>query len=292
MPRWIRRAEDYLLHLAGLNLQVWAANASFFLLISAFPAVMLLMTLLKLLPLDAGDILQMTQPFLPPATQELAAYLVEDLYASNTGAALSLSASAVLALWSASRGVLAMLGGINAAYETRDTRRWLWRRILSMIYTVGLLVALVLTLALHAFGQRLQDLLARAFPALDGVVAGIMPLRTSIVLLALVLFFLTIYAVFPNRRMRLWRQLPGAVLAAVGWLVFSSCYSLYLEHSSGLSSLYGSLTAVVVTMLWLYFCMCIVFFGAALNELLARERFWARRVRRAPAPKRETARRN
>ncbi len=277
MPKLISRVCSFTRDLSRLQLTVHAANASFFLLISAFPAVMLLMTLMKFLPLDAQDLLQAMQGLLPAATQGLAAYLINDLYASNTVTALSLSA--VAALWSVSRGVLALLKGINAAYATVDTRSWLRRRLLCVVYTIALLIALVLTLALHTFGRYLLTLLGETFPFLQSFINLLMPLRSLIVLAVLVLFFWIIYFVFPHRPMRLWRQLPGAVLAAVGWLGFSSIYSLYLEFSGGMS-LYGSLTAVVVTMLWLYFCMCIVFFGAALNALLEQHGFWVRRQER------------
>lgn len=264
--RWLRWVKSFVCHLRELDLQIYAANASFFLLISAFPAVMLLMTLLKFLPLDAASMLRMTQGFLPAATQGLAEYLIAELYDSSTGTVISLSV--VVALWSASRGVLAMLAGVNAAYTTDDTRGWLHRRLLSILYTVALLLALVLTLALQTYGQSLQGVLTHTVPEVGAVFAGIMPLRTIIVLAALVGFFLVIYTVFPDRKMRLLRQLPGAVLASVGWIGFSAVYSLYIERFSNMNKLYGSLTAVVVTMLWLYFCMCIVFFGAALNEQL------------------------
>ena len=108
---------------------------------------------------------------------------------------------------------------------------------------------------------------------MGGIIETLIPLRSLIVLAVLVVFFALIYFVFPHRPMKFFPQLPGAILAAAGWIGFSSAYSLYLEHFCGRSGLYGSLTAVVVTMLWLYFSMCIVFFGAALNALLERHGF-------------------
>ena len=263
MRRWYLKILAFVRETSRQQLTVHAANASFFLLISAFPGAMLLMTLLKFLPLDVRDMLIITQGLLPAKTQDLAAYLIEDLYSSSTVTALSLSA--VVALWSASRGVLALLKGINAAYVTVDTRSWLRRRLLCVGYTLALLGALVLTLALHSFGRFLLTHLAALAPGLGGVISFLLPLRSLIVLAVLVLFFMLIYFVFPHRPMKFWPQLPGAILAAVGWMGFSSGYSLYIERFGLGSGLYGSLTAVVVTMLWLYFCMCIVFFGAALN---------------------------
>ena len=270
MISWLRRVCIQVKHLLELNLQLYASNASFFLLISAFPAAMLLVTLLRFLPLEAADMLETSRLLLPSATQELAAYLIEDLYSGDTVAVISVTA--VTALWSASRGVLALLGGINAAYGVQETRSWLHRRLICLVYTMGLLLFLVATLALLAFGQYIQQLLERVLTAQAAeIVMLLMPLRTVIMAVCLIIFFAVIYVVFPNRRrLRFWQQLPGAVLAAGGWVGFSTAYSFYLERFGGNSYLYGSLTAVVVTMLWLYFCVCIVFFGAALNADLLR----------------------
>ena len=74
----------------------------------------------------------------------------------------------------------------------------------------------------------------------------------------------------PNRRNLLWESLPGALLASVGWLVFSNLYSVYVEHFAHLTNVYGSVYAVALSMLWLYCCMSIVFYGGALNALLSR----------------------
>jgi len=279
MRQYWPRIRAFTKQFSQLQLTVHAANASFFLLISAFPAVMLLVTLLKFLPLDATEMLNVTRGLLPPVTLDLAEYLINDLYASNTVSALSLSA--IVALWSASRGVLALLRGVNAAYATVDSRSWLRRRVLCVFYTLGLLLVIILTLALHAFGRFLLTLLGEAVPVLGGFIDLLMPLRSLIVLAVLVGFFVVIYFVFPHRPMKFWPQLPGAILAGAGWLGFSSVYSFYLEHSGGMNGLYGSLTAVVVTMLWLYFCMCIVFFGAALNAHLERRGFRLRRREQA-----------
>jgi len=265
----VRRLWVQLRRISELRLQLYAGNAAFFLLISAFPAAMLLVTLLRFLPLEAEDMLEASRLLLPSATQALAAYLIEDLYSGSTVTVISVTA--VTALWSASRGVLALLGGVNAAYGLPESRGWLQRRMICLLYTLGLLLFLLATLALTAFGRHMQELLEQVLPTSAAqIVTLLMPLRTLIIALCLIGFFAVIYVAFPNRRgLRLWQQLPGAILAAGGWVGFSAAYSFYLERFSR-SYLYGSLTAVVVTMLWLYFCMCIVFFGAALNADLLR----------------------
>ena len=86
-------------------------------------------------------------------------------------------------------------------------------------------------------------------------------------LMILIIFFLGIYTFVPDKRLKLRDQLPGAVFSTVGWMAFSFAFSLYFSHIGGknYSYMYGSLTAIVLLLLWLYFCMCILFFGAEIN---------------------------
>ena len=68
-----------------------------------------------------------------------------------------------------------------------------------------------------------------------------------------------------------WQQLPGAIFAAVCWLLFSFGFSLYFSNFSNFSYMYGSLAAIVLLMFWLYFCICILFIGAEINDFLKSE---------------------
>ena len=76
------------------------------------------------------------------------------------------------------------------------------------------------------------------------------------------------FMVLPNRKNSVSESFPGAVLASVGWLVFTKLFSYYVENFSQYSNLFGSVYALALSMLWLYFCLSIVFYGGALNQLL------------------------
>ncbi len=77
------------------------------------------------------------------------------------------------------------------------------------------------------------------------------------------------FMALPSGRNQFWDSLPGALLASSGWLVFSDLFSIYVEHFAHLSNVYGSVYAVALSMLWLYCCMSIVFYGGVLNRYLA-----------------------
>ena len=84
--------------------------------------------------------------------------------------------------------------------------------------------------------------------------------------------FTAMFMVLPNRRNTFRESLPGALLASLGWLIFSDLYSVYVQHFSGYANVYGSVYAVALAMLWLYFCLCILFYGGALNHYLAKKK--------------------
>ena len=82
------------------------------------------------------------------------------------------------------------------------------------------------------------------------------------------LVFTLMFMALPNKRNHFMESLPGGVLSSLGWLVFSDIYSIYVENFSKYSTIYGSVYAIAITMLWLYCCMSILFYGGALNRYL------------------------
>ncbi len=97
----------------------------------------------------------------------------------------------------------------------------------------------------------------------------VIPSRFLILLVLQTAVFTAMFMFLPNRRNRFWASFPGAVLAALGWQVYSWAFSLYMSHFNRYDTIYGSLSVVALTMLWLYVCMEIVFYGGALNKYLA-----------------------
>ena len=101
-----------------------------------------------------------------------------------------------------------------------------------------------------------------------GVAEKLLETRIIITPIVLVAFSLMIYKFLPNRRDKFRYQLPGAMFSAVGWMIISWIFSVYLDVFKGFSSMYGSLTTIVLIMLWMYFCMYCILLGGELNVLL------------------------
>lgn len=268
MKQHLERLKGLSREISQKNIGIYAANASFFILLSVFPALMLVLSLLQYTPLSAEDFLDAAAGLLPSILEPLLVYLVTDLFADNSITLISLSA--IAAIWSASRGVYSLLCGLNGIYGLRENRSYLYQRILCMFYTLLLFAALLLTLVLHVFGQRIIRFLEGRSLPIFRLLLYLMRLRWLIVFLILTALFTLILAVFPNRRMSLRSALPGAAASAAGWIGFSSLFSFYVNRFANYSKIYGSLTIIAISMLWLYFCMSILFYGALLNYYLDR----------------------
>lgn len=243
-----------------------AANAGYFIVLSVFPALVLVLSLLRYTSLDARDLLDLLSNFLPGALLPAAEKLIVSTYAHTSRAMVSISA--IGALWSASRGVYGLLTGLNHIYGLREGRGYWHTRLISVFYTFGFLMVLLITLVLGVFGENILSMLPPARDPLGIFLSEIIDLRFLLMLLLQTGLFTAMFTVLPNRRGRFRESFPGAVLACLGWLVFTRLFSFYVEHFSNYSTVYGSVYAVALSMLWLYCCLSIVFYGGALNKLL------------------------
>ena len=131
----------------------------------------------------------------------------------------------------------------------------------------GFLVVLILTLALHVFGNTLLRLLNSYAPR-SAMLFQLLDSRFLVLLVVQTALFTAMFMALPSCRNGFWESLPGGLLASFGWLGFSKLYSIYIDNFAHLSNVYGSVYAVALSMLWLYCCMSIVFYGGALNVLL------------------------
>lgn len=245
-----------------------AANTGYFIVLSVFPALLLVLSALSYTGLTVENLLEMLEGVLPQALMGTARQLILSVYKNASGAVAGVSA--LTAIWSSSRGVYGLLTGLNAIYDVSEDRGYLYTRFISVLYTFALEAVILLTLVLHVFGNSLLKFIRSLnLPAMT-VLMDILDLRFVFLLLVQSLLFTLMFMILPNRRNRFWESLPGGLLASIGWLLFSNLYSAYVTHFPSYANIYGSVYAIAISMLWLYCCLEIIFFGGALNQLLAR----------------------
>ncbi len=254
---------------SALRIPVHAAHTGYFLILSVFPALVLLLSILRYTTFDVYDLIGMLSGIVPAALLGEAELLIINTYESTSKAVVGLSAAT--ALWSASRGIYGMMTGLNAVYGVQESRGYFYTRAISVLYTFLFLIVLLLTLVLHVFGTQLVELLQRSTLPVLQLLTRIVDLRFFLLVFLQTALFCAMFMVLPNRRNSLSESLPGALLASIGWLIFSHLYSIYVELFPTYSNIYGSVYAIALSMLWLYFCISIVFYGGVLNRFLAQD---------------------
>lgn len=248
---------------------VYAAQASFFIVISFFPFIMLLLTLIQFIPaINKSDVLELLVSIMPDMLDALVIGIVDELYTKSPATVVSLSA--IVAIWSASRGMLGIERGLNRVYESPQPRGYIIRRLICSGYTVLFVAACIASLLLLVLGGSIQRLIIRIFPVVSAFARYVISFRSFLALAVLVIVFTGLYTLVPVRSHSMKSQIPGALFSTLGWIVFSGLFSIYFNNFSNYSYMYGSLTAVVVLMLWLYICICILLIGAELNYHLER----------------------
>lgn len=255
---------NFFSYVSKLQIPAFAANASFFMILAIFPIAMLLLSIIKLTPYDEADLLALVDKLAPDVLRPLLTTVSNDLYSKISGAFLGITG--FTAVWSASKGTMALITGLNAVYKTDDNRSYILKRLIAAFYMLLFVVALVLLMLLHVFWQFVTAVLKNYISFTLPVLVTI--LRYAVTFVFLVLLFMLIMKVFPDRRASFKSQLPGAVLGAAGWIVFSFLFSLYVNNFSNFTYTYGSLATFVLAMLWMYFSMVILFVGGAVNAFI------------------------
>lgn len=249
----------------------YAAQAAYFFVLSMIPIVLLLMTLVQYTPLTSSDVIAAVQQVFPSTVQNLIKSIVYQAYGQSSSI---IPITILIALWSAGKGVLSMSSGLNCVYESTETRNYLYLRFRSSFYTVIFIVAIVLSLILSVFGNSISMVLNEHAPFLSHITEFIIQIRTFLTLVVLTLFWDLVYKFLPNRKNKekttMKKQLPGALFTACAWQLISFVFSIYLDIFKGFSSMYGSLTTIILLMLWLYMCMYAILLGGEVNALLER----------------------
>lgn len=264
----IGKTVDAYLSVREKQIPLHAAYAGYFIILAAFPALLMLLSLLRFTGLQVEILVDMMGDFLPKALMETAESLVYSTWVNSTGTVLGLSA--LTALWSASRGIYGLLRGLNAVYDVWENRGYFYTRAISMVYTFLFCIVLILTLVLHVFGNAILGRLSMVDNPVVIFLVDLVDVRFFLLLILQSLIFTLMYMVLPNGRNGFADSLPGGILSSMGWLVFSDLFSIYVEHFNRYSLIYGSVYALALGMLWLYCCLSILFYGGALNHWLSR----------------------
>lgn len=258
------------------KINAYAAQSAFFILLAIIPFLMVFLSLLQYTPITESMLLEMYEEGLPGYISPFFISITDEIYNRSFGIT---AVSAVVAIWSAAKGMHALTDGLNAVNDLEENRNWFVLRFWSAIYTVVFMIAVVFTLVVMVFGNSIRVLAVDYLPILRDFSVVLSSFRGILLFAVLVVFFDVVFTVLPNKKINFMSQLPGAVLCALSWNGISFLLSIYINYFNGFS-MYGSLTTVALMMLWLYFCiystlMCAEFnvtFGENMKKWVNRHR--------------------
>lgn len=249
------------------RLDTYAACTSFYIFMSFIPFLILLIALIPILPFSQHDLETIIMNIFPQNYANIVHYLIEELYVHSKTA---ISLAVVAAIWMSGRGVLGITKGLNEVLGINESRNFVVMRIWSAYYTIFLLLAIILMLVISVFGNNIIDII-EMYLKIPSFVYNILAFKNLFILLVLIALFEYFYVVLPAKKMNLKHQLPGAIIGALIWWLFTRLFSLYLSIFNSYS-IYGSFAILLITGVWLYTGMYIMFMGAQYNKYRANKK--------------------
>ena len=225
------------------NISEYAAECAFFTILSFIPCIIFFLSLVRYTNIDEATIFFSLKEFIPNVTYEFVVGIIDEVYSKSFG---TISLSAVVALWSAGKGFFSLCKGFRKIYNTEKNTTKIWIRIQGVIYTFIFIIIVIMALIILVFGNSIHKMINGKFKLLT---------------------LITSYKIVSNKKIGLKYQIPGALFSSVGWYISSLLFSVYVDIFKGFTNMYGSLSNIILIMMWMYVCIYIILLGAEINSI-------------------------
>ena len=266
--KWIVFIEQLAYRYDDDGISAIGAQLAYYLTLSIFPFMIFFLSILQFTPLADANVLQSILSPLPPEARDLFYDLIKNII--NEGSISLLSFGAIGSIWSSSNGIMALMKAVNRAFDLEEDRPYLKLKALSIFFTLGLFLTLIIAFTILVFGETIFKTLFGSYTRSVFVVWKI--LKLLIPLTFMILVFTILYKWSPSIKkgikIKVSESLPGAIFASIGWIVLSAAFSFYVSNFSNYSKSYGSLGGVIAFLIWLYMSSIIIVLGAEVNATL------------------------
>lgn len=215
-----------------------AAQLSYFFLLSLFPFLIFLLTLVGFLPISADQVLGMIRDYAPGNTMEIIEENIEVLMNQQNRGLLSIGI--IGSLWAASHGIYALMKIFNRAYETEENRSFFQSRFIAIVLTVAMLLVTITVLLLPVFGRILGEFIFSFLGLTETFLQIWNALRWISSFVIMVIVLACLYKLAPDERIPFAHAFPGAIFAAVCWQLVSLAFAFYVENFGNYSAAYGA----------------------------------------------------
>ena len=249
------------------HISEYSAQCSYYTILSFIPFVILLITLIQYTNIQQQTLFDAISKIIPSSMNEFVLGIVREVYSKSIG---TISISLIFTLWSAGKGLFALTKGLHSVYNTGEDsgKSVIYLRIMALIETVIFIVLIMLGMVLLVFGNSLKSLMQQHFGALENFSTFSQVVTELGFILATFIIFLFLYRFMPKHKVTFKSQIPGAIFGALALNIISFVFSKYLDIFKGFSITYGSLTTLMLIMMWTYSCFYSLFLGAELNKTI------------------------
>ncbi|AQS12061.1 hypothetical protein CLOBY_42210 [Clostridium saccharobutylicum] len=263
----IRRQINLLIHLIikikNDDIFALASQLAYYLMLSFFPFILFLMTLVGFSSLSSVDILNGVNGILPKSVVDLTRSTITEVFDNQYKGLLWLSI--LLMIWTSSTGFKAVIKGVNKAYNFKENRSFIKISIISMLGILSIAMIILLALVMLVFGGVIADYMRKMFPVYYVIVVVWNAFRYAFVFIVMIFIFAAIYRIAPAKKLTWNEVIPGAVFSTIGWILISFGFSFYINSFTNYSRFYGSLGAVFILMTWLFLVSMIFILGVEIN---------------------------
>ncbi|WP_042479001.1 YihY/virulence factor BrkB family protein [Bacillus ndiopicus] len=270
--------QDMFVRLQRADISGMGAQLAYFFLLSFFPLLIFLVTLLPYLKLQRNQVFEFMSDIMPDEVYILTENIIDEILTTSNSGLLSLGI--IGTIWSASRGIDALIKGLNRAYDV-EGKSGVVNRLWALLFTLAFIGIILIALVFPIFGKQIGSFIfsylgkESSFESMWTFLRWIMP---NVILFAVLTLM---YWIVPNTvpRLTLISIIPGAALATLGWVALTYGFSYYISSFSNFGATYGSLAGIIVLMLWLYLTGMILIFGGLINAAL-QNRYLAKKARK------------
>lgn len=260
---------DFFKRVKNHNIGEYTAQCAYYTILSFIPFIIILLTLIQYTDIDQTTLLAVIKAFIPNIMNEKVLNIVQEIYSKSFG---TISISIIVVLWSAGNGFFALCKGFHVVYEIPKKRTYLYFKLKGIVSTLIFILVIVLALILSVFGNYIVQKLSTQYQSVADALQGIINIGNVGLTAFLFVIFLLMYKYIPNHKVKMKNQIPGALFASIAWSAVSYAFGMYINVFTGFSLMYGSLTTVILTMMWVYTSMYVILLGAEINAMYTKSK--------------------
>lgn len=253
------------------HISEYTSECSYYTILSFIPFIILIITLIQYTGIDKEVMFNAFSRLIPENMNAMVIKIIDEVYTKSIG---TISISIIFTLWSAGKGLYALTKGLHSVYKTNEEEKinYLKLRFRAIISTILFIILFVVGLLALVFSNSFVSIIKekfggfRNFTCISSLITKLAFLTTTIVI------FIFIYRFMPKHKVTFRSQIYGAIFGGISLNVISYVFAKYLDIFKNFSITYGSLTALMLIMMWTYSCFYAVFLGAEVNKLIAIKR--------------------